>query len=72
MARSNLFAAAEKLLQQEQIDFSAYRDLAYAEGLMRQRRMVGTQRKKWFGLLTIKQKRTCVKYYLCGLPVWVK
>ena len=71
-AREQLFAAAERLLQQEQIDFSAFRDLAYLMKLVQQRRIVGSERKKWFGLLTIKQKRTCVKDYLCGIPVWKK
>lgn len=62
---------SDSLLKDENIDFSAYPDLTYTRLLVKNRIRPGEIRKKCLGLIRIKYKYSCIKYYFCGIPVRV-
>lgn len=69
-SKERVYQQAELFLRQENLYFEEDKRLAYAVYLLFKRRQIGTVCKKMKGLLRIKQKATCVKYYFCGIYFW--
>lgn len=61
--------AAACFLEQHELDFSAYADLAFRQELLRRRIPIGSERSLWGGALKIKYKARSAKLYLFGIPL---
>lgn len=65
-----IFDYADRFLQTTGLSFFDDRELAYNQYRLHHRRPIGSIRKKWGGLLLLKQKAQCVKYYICGICIF--
>lgn len=67
--KQQIFECAEDFLKKNNLCFSQYEELAYNQYRVINKLQVGDIRKKWCGILKIKQKAQYAKIYLFGVYV---
>ena len=68
--KQQIFKYAEDFLKNNQLCFSQDKELAYTQYRIINKLQIGDIRKKWCGILKIKQKAQYTKIYLFGVYVW--